>query len=87
MQGQYVGVVALIVARRINAANACGISTRQRCRAVGLFPAIARAGALPRAALLAGVSIAALATLAPVVPENSVQLDSRGEGVSAHHPK
>jgi len=23
----------------------------------------------------------------PVVPENSIQLDSRGEGVSAHHPK
>jgi hypothetical protein len=23
----------------------------------------------------------------PVVPENSTQPDSRGEGVSAHHPK
>src|SRR5262245_7910773 len=39
--------------------------TRQRCRSTGLCHATARAGTLPRAALLAGVSCAALATLAP----------------------
>jgi hypothetical protein len=64
MQSQFVGGGVVLVAR-VNAADACVISTPQRCRAVGLFPAIARAGALPRAALLAGVSLAALAMLAP----------------------
>jgi hypothetical protein len=63
MQSQFVGGVVLVA--RVNAADACVISTRQRCRSVGLLPAVARAGALPRAALLAGVFLAALATLAP----------------------
>src|SRR5262245_63336491 len=39
--------------------------TRQRCRSAGLSYATARAGTLSRAALLAGVSLAALASLAP----------------------
>src|SRR5262245_11764096 len=39
--------------------------TRQRCRSARLCHATARAGTLPRAALLAGVSCAALAVLAP----------------------
>jgi outer membrane autotransporter protein len=41
------------------------ISTRQHYRSVGSSPASLRARALPRAALLAGVSLAALATLIP----------------------
>ncbi|MBV8321718.1 MAG: autotransporter domain-containing protein [Hyphomicrobiales bacterium] len=63
MQEQCLGGVLL--AAPVDAGDACGIGKRQRCRPVGSFPAIARAGALPRAALLAGVSLAALGTLAP----------------------
>ena len=37
--------------------------TRHRCRSAGLCHATARAGTLPRAALLAGVSCAALTVL------------------------
>src|SRR5262252_2608706 len=49
---------------RLGAANVTG--TRQHCRSGGLSSARARGGSLPRVALLAGVSFAALATLAPV---------------------
>src|SRR5215510_2451786 len=48
---------------RLGGANVTG--TRRHCRSGGLSSARARAGTLPRAALLAGVSCAALATLAP----------------------
>src|SRR5215468_2737494 len=47
---------------RLGGANATG--TRQHCRWGGLFSAPARGRTLPRLALLAGVSLAALATLA-----------------------
>src|SRR5215470_4880792 len=49
---------------RLGGANVTG--TRQLCRSGGLSSARARGGTLPRVALLAGVSFAALATLAPV---------------------
>src|SRR6516165_4860849 len=49
---------------RLGGANLTG--TRQHCRSGGLSSARARGGTLPRLALLAGVSLAALATLAPV---------------------
>src|SRR5262249_11539067 len=49
---------------RLGGANVTG--TRQHCRSGGLSTARARHGALPRVALLAGVSLAALATLTPV---------------------
>jgi len=49
---------------RLGGANVTG--TRQHCRSGGLSSARARGGTLPRVALLAGVSFAALATLAPV---------------------
>src|SRR6516165_8482867 len=49
---------------RLGGANVTG--TRQHCRSGGLSTARARDGALPRVALLAGVSLAALATLTPV---------------------
>src|SRR5215468_9091343 len=49
---------------RLAGANVTG--TRQHCRSGGLSSARARGGTLPRVALLAGVSFAALATLAPV---------------------
>jgi len=49
---------------RLGGANVTG--TRQHCRSGGLFTARERDGTLPRVALLAGVSLAALATLAPV---------------------
>src|SRR6516225_8133937 len=49
---------------RLGGANVTG--TRQHCRSGGLSCARARGGTLPRVALLAGVSLAALATLAPV---------------------
>src|SRR5215468_9655056 len=49
---------------RLGGANATG--TRQHCRWGGLFSAPARGRTLPRLALLAGVSLAALATLASV---------------------
>src|SRR5262245_53079706 len=42
-----------------------GVTGTKRCRSGGLCHATARAGTLPRAALLAGVSCAALAVLAP----------------------
>src|SRR5215469_14310956 len=48
---------------RLGGANVTG--TRQHCRSGGLSSARARGGMLPRVALLAGVSLAALATLAP----------------------
>src|SRR5262249_6731021 len=48
----------------LGAANLTG--TRQHCRSGGLSFARARGGTLPRLALLSGVSLAALATLAPV---------------------
>src|SRR5262245_46740897 len=47
----------------LGAANLTG--TRQHCRSGGLSSARARGGTLPRLALLSGVSLAALATLAP----------------------
>ena len=40
------------------------VDARAHCRSAGSCPAIAKAGTLPRVALLAGVSLAALATLA-----------------------
>src|SRR5215468_5228208 len=49
---------------RLGAANVTG--TRQHCRSGGLSSARARGGTLPRVAILACVSLAALATLAPV---------------------
>jgi len=49
---------------RLGGANVTG--TRQHCRSGGLFTARERDGTLPRVALLAGVSLAALATLASV---------------------
>src|SRR5215472_9924736 len=49
---------------RLGDANVTG--TRQHCRSGGLSTARARDGTLPRMALLAGVSLAALAILAPV---------------------
>src|SRR5215471_4713613 len=49
---------------RLGGANLTG--TRQHCRSGGLSSARARGGTLPRLALLSGVSLAALATLAPV---------------------
>src|SRR6516225_4639031 len=49
---------------RLGGANLTG--TQQHCRSGGLSSARARGGTLPRVALLAGVSLAALATLAPV---------------------
>src|SRR5262249_49080763 len=49
---------------RLGGANLTG--TRQHCRSGGLSSARARGGTLPRGALLAGVSLAVLATLAPV---------------------
>src|SRR5215471_17478860 len=49
---------------RLGGANVTG--TRQLCRSGGLSSARARGETLPRVALLAGVSFAALATLAPV---------------------
>src|SRR6516162_769575 len=49
---------------RLGGANVTG--TRQHCRSGGLSCARARGGTLPRMALLAGVSLAALATLTPV---------------------
>src|SRR5262249_13204605 len=52
------------VGLRLGGANVTG--TRQPCRSGGLSSARARGGTLPRVALLAGVSFAALATLAPV---------------------
>src|SRR5262245_39245009 len=48
---------------RLGGANVT--DTRQHCRSGGLSSARARGGTLPRLALLAGVSLAALATLAP----------------------
>src|SRR5215813_11579215 len=48
---------------RLGGANLVG--TRQHCRSGGLSSARARGGTLPRLALLSGVSLAALATLAP----------------------
>jgi hypothetical protein len=63
MQEQCLGGVLL--AAPVDAGDACGIGKQQRCRPIGSFSAIARAGALPRAALLAGVSLVALGTLAP----------------------
>src|SRR5215469_11148682 len=49
---------------RLGGANVT--DTRQHCRSGGLSSARARGGTLPRLALLACVSLAALATLAPV---------------------
>src|SRR6516164_7256769 len=49
---------------RLGGANVTG--TRQHCRSGGLSTARERDGTLPRVALLAGVSLAALATLASV---------------------
>src|SRR5215471_4845582 len=49
---------------RLDGANVTG--TRQYCRSGGLSSARARGGTLPRVALLAGVSLAALVALAPV---------------------
>src|SRR5215471_5897544 len=49
---------------RLGGANVTG--TRQHCGSGGLSTARARDGALPRVALLAGVSLAALASLTPV---------------------
>jgi fibronectin-binding autotransporter adhesin len=49
---------------RLGGANVTG--TRQHCRSGGLSSARTRGGTLRRLALLAGVSLAALATLAPV---------------------
>src|SRR5215471_937237 len=49
---------------RLGGANLTG--TRQHCRSGGLSSARARGGTLPRVALLAGVSLAALTVLAPV---------------------
>src|SRR5262249_22990097 len=50
---------------RLRASDVGVTGTRQRCRSAGLRHATARAGTLSRAALLAGVSCAALAVLAP----------------------
>src|SRR5262245_40043878 len=50
---------------RLRAADVGIAGTRQRCRSAGLCHATARARTLRRAALLAGVSCAALAVLAP----------------------
>src|SRR5215831_9231485 len=49
---------------RLGGANVTG--TRQHCRLGGLSSACGRGRTVPRVALLAGVSLAALATLAPV---------------------
>src|SRR5215475_9197643 len=49
---------------RLGGANVAG--TRQHCRSGRLSSARPRGGTLPRVALLAGVSLAALATLAPI---------------------
>jgi hypothetical protein len=49
---------------RLGGANVTG--TRQHCRSGRMFTARARAGTLPRVALLAGASLAALVALAPV---------------------
>src|SRR5262249_44510130 len=49
---------------RLGGANVTG--TRQHCRSGGLSNARKRDGTLPRMALLAGVSLAALTVLAPV---------------------
>src|SRR5262249_55593747 len=48
---------------RLGGANLTG--TRQHCRSGGVSSARARGGTLPRLVLLSGVSLAALATLAP----------------------
>src|SRR6516164_7378178 len=49
---------------RLGGANVTG--TRQHCRSGRMFTARARSGTLPRVALLAGASLAALVALAPV---------------------
>src|SRR5262245_58998586 len=54
--------------------------TRQRRRSAGLCRATARVGTLPRAALLAGVSCAALAVLAPGAVHAQVDGTWQGPG-------
>src|SRR6516162_1691622 len=66
---------------RLGGANVTG--TRQHCRSGGLSSARARGGMLPRVALLAGVSFAALATLAPVA--HAVDSIWTGGGAPVHN--
>jgi outer membrane autotransporter protein len=79
MSGRVLGTLSIA---SLKVAGVSMISTRQRCRSARLFRASARSGRLSRAALLAGVSLAALA----LVPNAAHAVDGIWIGGEAPTP-